>query len=533
MLYRQRAVVRQIQRGNIHCDRSGGRKKMRNRVIHSGRREIDTSLFHFGQGSISRKHLVSIGLVGALSCAMAFAPVQSRAADDTSNGSPSKIMLASLQDAFSNVADELEPAVVTVVSTKSLRAEKEGDGTDQPHGIFPLGRAPKRSTGTGSGVIVRKDGWILTNDHVVGGADRVTVKMHDGREFVGAVRRDYRSDLAMIKIESPTPLPTARLGDSDKIKIGHWAIAIGSPYRYEGSFSVGVVSSLFRQHRIRDTETRGGERLYPSMIQTDAAINPGNSGGPLVNLNGEVIGINTAIESEGGGSIGIGFAIPINSAKFVMEQLLTKGKVSYGLLGVNPKDVTPQQGAAFGVNEGAWVDEEPLDDSPAGKAGIHAGDVITAVNGKPIHNELDLRTIISRTTPDTTVDITFLRDRKLKTVKATLTVASTPETDLIRPREATKPRLGIEVQPITDKLAASAGLASNVTGVVIKSVDANGPIADIDELTEGSVLLRVNDTNTTNVQAFKAAIEGLKSGDQVRLLFQNRDGKHFRVVQID
>ena len=323
------------------------------------------------------------------------------------------------------------------------------------------------------------------------GADRVTVKMHDGREFVGSVRRDYRSDLALIKVESPTPLPTARLGDSDAIKIGHWAIAIGSPYRYEGSFSVGVVSSLYRQQSISVPEARGTERLYPTLIQTDAAVNPGNSGGPLVNIEGEVIGINTAIESDErqgglGGNIGIAFAIPINAAKFVIDQLMTKGKVSYGLLGVTPKTVTPLQARAFGVSEGAWIGEEPLEDGPAGKAGLHAGDVITAVNGKPIHGELDLRTIISHTQPFTSVDITYLRDKKSKTVKAVLTEAITPVLEQPKPKDAGKSPLGMDIQPITDKTAAFAGLPNNVTGVVVKSIDVTGAAADIDELTEGA-----------------------------------------------
>jgi serine protease Do len=476
------------------------------------------------------------GVTVVLGWVLAIGPVPAMAyvGDETTPSTQSKMVLASLQSAFSTIAVELEPTVVTVSISKSIRNEKDADsGEGTPHGIFPQGRGFKTVRGTGSGVIIRKDGWILTNDHVVSGAERVTVKMHDGREFVGIVRRDFRSDLALIKVESLTPLPAARLGDSDSLKIGHWAIAIGSPYRYEGSFSVGVISSLFRQHKILDTETRGAERLYPNMIQTDAAINPGNSGGPLVNIDGQVIGINTAIESEGGGSIGIGFAIPINTAKFVVEQLMAKGKVSYGLLGVTPKDVTPRQAMAFGVNEGAWIDDEPLEDGPAGKAGLHAGDVITAINGRPIHNELDLRTVISHTQPLTTVDVTYLRDRKTKTVKATLTEANSPQDEMPKPKDPGKALLGIEVQPITDKLAASAGLPSNITGVVIKAIDATGSAADVDKLDEGSVIIRVNDTNTPTMSAFKAATEGLKAGDQVRLLFQNRSGKHFRVLQLD
>src|SRR5579872_807543 len=302
--------------------------------------------------------LAATGLTAALGLSLALGAPAARAfrADDPAAQSQnSKTVLASLQAAFSSIADELEPAVVTVSSSKAERPEAAQDSPGPLQHGLTRPRPKTRMMGTGSGVIIRKDGWILTNDHVVSGADRVTVKLHDGREFVGTVRRDYRSDLALIKIESPTPLPAARLGNSDAVKIGHWAIAIGSPYRYDGSFSVGVISSLFRQQSISDPETHGPDRLYPTLIQTDAAINPGNSGGPLVNIDGEVIGINTAIESEGGGNIGIAFAIPIYAAKFVVDQLMTKGKVSYGLLGVTPKTVTPRQAQAFGVGEGAWI----------------------------------------------------------------------------------------------------------------------------------------------------------------------------------
>jgi len=491
----------------------------------------------FAISNMRFRRVNTAALAAIITCSVSPLGVPAFAAhrDETSPAAQSRTLLTGLQSAFTNIAEEVEPAVVTVSISKAFRVEKENDGgAPVPHGGFPPGRVPpKTMKGTGSGVIIRKEGWILTNDHVVNGADRVIVKLHDGREFVGTVRRDYRSDLALIKVESPTPLPTARLGDSDTVKIGHWAIAIGSPYHYEGSFSVGVISSLYRQQRISDPETRGAERLYPTLMQTDAAINPGNSGGPLVNIEGQVIGINTAIESESGGNLGIAFAIPINSVKFVVDQLMTKGRVSYGLLGVTPRNVTPRQALAFGVNEGAWIDDEPLEDGPAGKAGLHAGDVITSVNGKPIHGELDLRTIISHTQPFTSVDITFLRDKKVRTVKATLTEAITPVQESPKSKDPTKSALGLEVQPITDKLAASAGLPNNVTGVVVKSVDLMGSAADVDALAEGCVLVRVNDTNTPTMAAYRAAIEGLKSGDQVRLVFHNREGKHFRVVQID
>jgi serine protease Do len=233
-----------------------------------------------------------------------------RTSGDAAAPAASHAYLSGVQDSFASIADELEPAVVTILSARTIRAAGQDGGAGGSHAQPNPFSQPRihRSVGTGSGVIITPDGWVLTNDHVVGGADRVTVRLHDGREFTGDVRRDEKSDLALVRISAPAPLPAARLGDSDKIKVGHWAIAIGSPYRFEGSLSVGVISSLYRSQQILDIGGSSPMRYYPNMIQTDAAINPGNSGGPLCNIDGEVIGINTAIESESGGSIGIGFA---------------------------------------------------------------------------------------------------------------------------------------------------------------------------------------------------------------------------------
>lgn len=456
-------------------------------------------------------------------------------AEEKSDSSPraARAVLANLQEAFASVADEVEPCVVTLYSVKSARAatsDSKDKDEDILRRILPPGRSrSRRSTGTGSGVIIRPDGWILTNDHVVGGADKVTVKLHDGREFIGTVRRDIRSDLALVKISGPASFPTARLGDSSKLKVGHWAIAIGSPYRYEGSFSVGVISSLYRQQTITDLSAPGGQRLYPHMLQTDAAINPGNSGGPLVNLDGEVIAINTAIESEGGGSVGIGFAIPINAAKFVVEQLIEKGKVSYGYLGVSPTSVTPRLASALKVDQGALIEFEPEVNSPAAKAGLEVGDVVTAINMQPVRNELDLRTIIARTAPGTTVDLAIVRNGQKRVLKATL--AEPREVPIEKPKPVVKSRLGIEVQPLTDKLAEQAGVPAKTQGVVIKTIDPDSNAAD--ELREGVVILKVNDVETPTVQAFQSAIASLKSGDQVKILIQFEKSKKIVYVAID
>ena len=371
--------------------------------------------------------------------------------------SEARITLASLQDAFVSVADEVEPTVVTVSASKAQR------------GGAAFGGNP-RSVGTGTGVIVRKDGWILTNDHVVSGADRVTVKLHDGREFSGTIYTDPRSDLAVIKIESKESLPTAKLGDSDRVKVGQWAIAIGSPFKYEGTLSVGVVSSLMRRQLIDDPSEGLRGKLYPNMIQTDAAINPGNSGGPLCNLAGEVIGINTAIQSgqSQGGSIGIGFAIPMNSAKFVMNQLIDKGRVSYGFLGVSPTPLPPKQATALKVDSGALVYRDPPPSSPAGKAGIKAGDVIVAIAGKPVRSEADLRAIVGQSGPSAVVEVKLVRDGAPKLLSATLEQAE-DEPLSGKGRVGTHGKLGLQVEKLSDDIADRINIPRSTQGVVLRS----------------------------------------------------------------
>lgn len=470
--------------------------------------------------------LLSVGIAVA---AAAYIPLGSAA---HAQQNP-KAALTILQDAFTEIADEVEPTVVTVSSSKAL---KSSDGTSLNRGFG--GPAP-RSVGTGTGVIVRKDGWILTNDHVVSGADRVTVKFHDGREVIGTVLRDPRSDLALVKVDVKGSLPVAKLGDSDKVKIGQWAIAIGSPYKFEGSLSVGVISSLQRRQEIEDVSAPSRGRLYPNMIQTDAAINPGNSGGPLCNIYGEVVGINTAIQSpqSQGGSIGIGFAIPINAAKFVMNQLLEKGKVTYGYLGVSPTSVTPKQALALKVDAGALIYRDPPTSSPAGKAGIKAGDVITAIGGKPVRSENDLRTIVSQTAPTSTVEIKLVRSGNVKVVSATLEKAD-DEAIPASSKQQDKPSLGLDVDKLTERLADNAGVPHSTLGVYVKGVDPNSSAADEEDLSEGSVIVSINDLETPTVEAFQNAIALLKPGEQVRVTYiraEPREGavRHFTVLTVE
>ncbi len=440
------------------------------------------------------------GVPVALGCLLALGQVSQAQAQTAAASKPtlppatSRTVLNGLQDAFADLADKVEPAVVTLYSVKTFHgsADREARTGDKGNDF----RMPRRITGTGSGVIISPDGWVLTNDHVVGGADKVTVKLHDGREFTGEVRRDRRSDLALVKITSPSPFPVAALGNSDKTRIGHWAIAIGSPYRYEGSFSVGVISSLSRRQQIADSGVADGVRVYSNMIQTDAAINPGNSGGPLCNIDGEVIGINTAIESESGGSVGIGFAIPINIARHIADQLREKGHVDYGYLGVGLVSVTPRQGSALHVPYGALLDRDPEPASPAAKTGLRAGDVITAMNGKAMRTESDLRLAIGQTPPGTLVELSVVRDGQPQTLKATLDRA--PEVSEDTPHAPAKSKLGIEVLALTTKLIQDSNVAPATKGVLVKSIDPETAISETRGLSHGDIILRVNGKDTPN-----------------------------------
>jgi Trypsin-like serine proteases, typically periplasmic, contain C-terminal PDZ domain len=450
-----------------------------------------------------------------------------------------------LQDAFVRVADELEPAVVTVNAKKTVKPTPKSDDKGEGNVLDDLGfgrsRRGYRTQGTGSGFILTSDGWIVTNDHVVAGADKVTVKLHDGRELDGEVRRDYRSDLALIKVNGSN-LPFARLGDSDRVRTGQWAIAIGSPYKYEGSFSVGVVSALGRKQEIRDhsgSETGGPGRLYADMVQTDAAINPGNSGGPLVNLDGEVIAVNAAIETggENGASVGIGFAIPINTVRFVTDQLRAKGKVSYGYLGIEPETLTPRLSDSYKTASGAIVKSEPNDGSPAAKAGIHVDDVITRISTpsgqNPIKSESDFRTLVSRIAPGTKIEIELVRAGASMQVKATLgeppsLPLSTRNSEPGTINAHTPVNVGLEVAAVTADQASRVGLPFSGSGknsvgigVVVTALDSTTSAAET-ELQSGDVVLSVNGISTPTVEAFKKATSGLRAGDVVRVVFQGK-----------
>jgi serine protease Do len=461
------------------------------------------------------------------------------------------VALANLENGFTAIAERLEPSVVSIKVEKKVQMPGMGGGDMAPFFNFPGlgdddnatpqapgpvrprvftfprgGQTPPRTfsqRGSGSGVIVRSDGWILTNDHVVGGADKVMVTLHDGRSFTGTVRRDYRSDLALVKIPA-SGLQTAEFADSDRVRVGQWAIAFGSPFQLDDTMTVGIISARQRQKEIVE---EGEARFYPSLLQTDASINPGNSGGALVDINGRVVGINVAINTTTGGSVGIGFAIPANTARNVMDQLISTGKVTRGFLGVKPSSLTPDRRSTYGVTTGGALIEQVTEGTPADKAGFQVEDVVVRYNGKPVTDEVSFRDMVAATTPGTKVDVVVRRDGKETTL--TPTIGALPD-DIagggpVKPAAPAAPavkvnaKLGVTVEPVTKELAAQYKLDENAKGVVVTGVEPGSAASDAG-IQPGMVILRANGRRIGSTADLSAAVANAKSGDDVRLIVQ-------------
>lgn len=373
---------------------------------------------------------------------------------------------------------------------------------------------PRQEEATGSGVIVRADGYVLTNDHVVAGSQYATVTLSDGREFRGRVVEDFRSDLALVKIDPGTAtLPVAHFADSDTVTSGQWAIAIGSPFDLQNTMTVGVISATHRHQTIG--EDASSQRYYPDLIQTDAAINPGNSGGPLLDIDGQVCGINVAIESPVEGSAGVGFAIPAKTAQYVLGQLIDNGKVVRGYLGLAPQDLTPARSEEYGVPSGAWVVQVDHD-SPAGKAGIHATDVITRFDGHAVDGELALRTAIETTTPGKTVSLSLVRNGMPMTVSVTVAAPPPSETDSTTSAPS-MPKVGVSFKTLTSSDRQQLGLTPDITGVLVTSVAQNSP-ADLAGLDQGDVIERVGRKPVETAADAGTVLDTLKDGDQTTLV---------------
>ncbi len=429
---------------------------------------------------------------------------------------------------YADTVDRVAPAVVTVRSSRRVRAPQQFPFFDDPFFRQFFGGSVPRGGGRteveralGSGVIVRADGHILTNHHVIDGAQDIKVDLYSRRTYSAKViGSDPPSDLAVLKINA-SGLPVLQLGDSDKVRVGDVCLAVGNPLAIGESVTAGIISA-----KGRSTDTVGGGS-FQDFLQTDAPINQGNSGGALVNTRGELIGINSQILSSNGGNIGIGFAIPANMAKNVMNQLIGKGSVQRGMLGVGIQPVTSDVAASMGLKEVRGVLINSVNaGGPADKAGLKTGDVILQLNGKNVSDANELRNEVSSTAPGTDMTLTILRNGNQQQVHVKLGTL-TPES-----AEATQGggggaqgsagKLGITVVPITPEVAAQLGLRRGTQGVVIDSVDPNGPAAQAG-LQSGDVIQEVNRQPVRSPDDLRKALQN--TGNRPPLLLINRGGQ--------
>jgi len=453
--------------------------------------------------------------------------------------------LRQMGKAFASVAKKVSPAVVFIKVEKKIQSQPTFEFFS-PFGDegFPFGdeffrrffgipfheqprrrlpeppRRQRRILGQGSGFIVSDDGYILTNNHVVGDADKVTVRLSDGREYTATIiGTDPQSDVAVIKIDAED-LPVLALGDSDALEVGEWVIAIGNPFGLSHTLTAGVVSAKGR--------SGVGITDYEDFIQTDAAINPGNSGGPLVNLDGKAVGMNTAIFTRSGGYMGIGFAIPINMVKAIRDQLIEHGHVTRGYLGIAIQDLTPDLAKTFELeNQKGILVAEVTEDSPADKAGLKAGDVIVEMNGKPVSRVSSFRNRVSLTPPGTKIKLTVFRDGKQKTLS--VKVGKMPEGGLAAggPSHALE-QLGLTVRTLTRELARQYGYWGE-TGVLVTAVEA-GSVAELAGIRAGMLIKEVNRKRVKTAEQFRQALEETPAHGVVLLLV--KDGKYSHYVAL-
>jgi len=429
-------------------------------------------------------------------------------------------VLTKTGEAMASVVEAVKPAVVNISTVKTVRLRDPFFDDPFFRRFFgePFGiPRERRQTGLGSGVIVDPSGYILTNNHVIRGADEIKVTLFDKREFKGKViGTDPKTDLAVVKIDAKD-LPYIELGDSDKLKVGELVIAIGNPYGLNQTVTMGIVSATGRANV--------GIADYEDFIQTDAAINPGNSGGALVNARGELVGINTAIFSTTGGYQGIGFAIPSNMAKAVMEQLIKNKKVIRGWLGVSIQALTPDMKKHFGLKEDRGVViNQIFENSPAEKAGLKEEDIILQYNGKDITDPTQLKNLVANTPPGKEVELKVFRDGKVFSVKVTI---EEPPQEVVAARGEYENALkGVVVQNITPEARKELQIPPRITGVIVADISEDSPAQGY--LQKGDVIMAINRTRINNTKDYQKIVSKLKEGEL--LLFIYRDGQTFHLT---
>jgi serine protease Do len=418
-------------------------------------------------------------------------------------------MLEAIQAVITELAEQAKPSVVNLFPITSTSRLHEGSGERTPN-----------ASGSGSGLIVASDGHIVTNNHVIGDANEIEVRFSDKTKLIAhVVGKDPDTDLAVLKVTTDRPLPSARFGDSAGVKVGQWVLAVGNPFGLDRTVTLGVVSGIGRENI--------NLSRYENFIQTDASINPGNSGGPLFNLRGEVIGINTAIINF---AQGIGFAIPSNMAKQVIEQLLAKGKVVRGWLGVGIQPLTAELAKKFGVTEGEGVlVNEVFEKDPAALAGIKPGDVIVRIDGAVVDSPNKLSRLIATVTPGATSKIEVVRDLKRLMIDVPLTERRDAAVIALLPQQEEKleVKLGLDVQDVTATLAERFKLRES-KGVLIAKVELNSR-AQAEGLREGDLIKEVNRMEVSSVGEFILAIARSRRGDTL-LLRVLRESRAFYVV---
>jgi serine protease Do len=395
-------------------------------------------------------------------------------------------------------------------------------------------RTQPQRTGQGSGFVIDAAGIVMTNSHVVNGADQVTIRFEDGTEIKAeSWHSDPWSDVAIVRFKPVGNLTALPLGDSNALEVGDWVLALGDPFGVGTSVTAGIISGKGRAPHINERE---------DFLQTDAAINPGNSGGPLVNLDGKVIGINTAISTRSGGYDGVGFAVPINLARWVADQLIQNGKVARPYLGVMVQPLTSDLRANLGIgyNEGALV-VQTTPDGPAEAAGLKAGDVILDVNGEKVASGVKLQGIVERLAINKTYPVHVLRDGEKQTIDvtvkemprkfaATLAEESGEEdAPAAEPKSEASADLGLTVSELTADLRKGLRLGNDVQGVVVTDVESNGPAADAG-ISQGDVIQRVGKSDVSSVDEFHAALQQAKGGNGVLLFVRNAEGSRFLIV---